>query len=235
VRIFRGEFVGTLGGAIGAEGLDRRVLVKEFSGTLALKLAKSELESIGRLQSTLLQEAGQKKSSSSSQNTDIDAVGEEWFRAATRRSGSSREDNANLVLLQKTLAKHATFLGAFGEVNLAEVDFEPNEFYQALGVAPPTADAVWLVYEYAGLSTVQAYCVPAATRRARLPPTRGFFGNPVPPPALPPFRERAAFVVQGIIRQALAAVVALHDNGLVHRSICLDHPGHGQARCDFCL
>jgi hypothetical protein len=216
VRIFRGELVGTLGGSIAAEGLDRRVLVKEFSGALALALAQAELESIGKLQSTLLM-AGQK--TKLSQNND-NKRGEEWFRAASRWSGlSTREDNANLVVLQKTLARDASFLGAFGEVNLAEVEFEPNEFYQALSVDPPKADAVWLVYEYAGLSTVQAYCVPAATRRARLPPQKGFFGNPIPPPALPPFRERAKFVVQGIIKQALAAVVSLHDNGIIHRSI----------------
>jgi phage baseplate assembly protein gpV len=40
-----------LGGTLSAQGLDRRVLVKEFSGDLALALARAELVSLGRLQS----------------------------------------------------------------------------------------------------------------------------------------------------------------------------------------
>lgn len=207
VRIFRGEFIGTLGGAIGANGLDRRVLIKEFTGKLALALAKSELESIGRLQSTLV-----------SERFKAAKLGE-WIGAASCRSVSEREDNSNLVTLQMTLAKHASFLGAFGEVNLAELDFDSNEFYQAFSVAPPKPGAIWLVYEYAGLSTIQGYCIPAETRRARLPPQKGFFGNPVPPPALAPFQERARFVVQGIMKKALKAVIGVHDDGVVHRSI----------------
>lgn len=192
---------------MGAQGLDRRVLIKEFSGKLALGLAKAELEAIGRMQSTLVSERFG------------DAKLGEWIRAASCRSVSEREDNSNLVSLQKTLADDANFLGAFGEVNLAELDFDSNEFYQAFSVAPPKPDAIWLVYEYAGLATIQAYCIPAEIRRARLPPQRGFFGNPVPPPALAPFRERAKFVVQGIVKKAIQAVITMHDNGVVHRSI----------------
>ena len=54
VRVFRGEFTGQLGGLISAQGLDRRVLIKEFTGELALQLAQSELKTIGKLQSALL-------------------------------------------------------------------------------------------------------------------------------------------------------------------------------------
>ena len=59
---------------------------------------------------------------------------------------------------------------------------EPNEFYRALGVPPPKPGAVWVVYEYAGLSTIQAYAVPGEIRRAKMPPKKGFFGNAVEPP-----------------------------------------------------
>lgn len=106
-----------------------------------------------------------------------------------------------------------------GEVNLAELDLNQNDFYQALGVKPPKVDAVWVVYEYAGLATIQSYCVPAQVRRAKLPPKRGIFGNPINPPSLPPWNERARFVVQGIMKKSILAVASLHESGMVHRSI----------------
>jgi serine/threonine protein kinase len=120
------------------------------------------------------------------------------------------------------LDSHDNFLSCTkGEVNLAELDgsMGPNEFYRAVGVPPPKPDAVWLVYEYAGLSTIQAYAVPGELRRARLPPKRGFFGNVVAPPPLPAWRDRANYVVNGIMKGAILAIAKLHESGLVHRSI----------------
>jgi len=70
-----------------------------------------------------------------------------------------RQDNANVVHLVSLLSKSGPFLGVLdGEVNLAELEgsLEPNEFCRSLGVPPPQPDAVHLVYECAGLSTIQA-------------------------------------------------------------------------------
>jgi serine/threonine protein kinase len=96
---------------------------------------------------------------------------------------------------------------------------EPNEFYRALGVPPPKPDAVWVVYEYVGLSTVQAYAVPGEIRRANVPKKKGFFGNIVEPPQLPAWRDRANYVVKGIMKGAMLAVATMHESGVVHRSI----------------
>jgi serine/threonine protein kinase len=126
----------------------------------------------------------------------------------------------------KALARHTDnilqlFRTGTGEVNLAELEgsMEPNEFYRALGVAPPKPGAVWVVYEYAGLSTVQAYAVPGEIRRANIAPKKGFFGNLVAPPQLPAWRDRAKYVVTGIVKGAIAALASIHESGLVHRSI----------------
>lgn len=101
VRIFRGEFVAQLGGTLSAQGLDRRVLVKEFTGNLALALARAELESLGRLQSDLMAKV------------DDSAKRGEWIRTAASRSVQLRQDNANVAKLVKSLAS-APFLGILG-------------------------------------------------------------------------------------------------------------------------
>jgi hypothetical protein len=213
VRLFRGEFVGQLGGTISAQGLDKRVLVKEFTGSLALELAQSELEAAGKLQSELLKVS------------KIDsAVKGEWIRIGSSRSGNAggmvRQDNANLAQLVKLLSQ-SKFLGIFGEVNLAELEGElaPNEFYRALGVPPPKPDAVWVVYEYAGFTTVAGYQQPALMRRANIAPTKGFFGKLVQPPPIPAWKDRSNYVVKGIMKQAIEAVSTVHESGIVHRSI----------------
>jgi len=209
VRIFRGEFVGQVGGVLSSQGLDRRLLVKEFSGELALSLAKAELNSLGRLQSDLVDKH------------DETARKGEWIQVAASRSTELRRDCANVAKLVKLSRDESPFLTILGEVNLAELEgsMEPNEFYRALGVPPPKPGAVWVVYEYAGLSTVQAYSQPAEKRRANLPTKKGFFGNPVPPPPLPAWRERANYVVKGIMKGAILALAKMHESGIVHRSI----------------
>ena len=208
VRVFRGEFVGQLGGILRAQGLDSRVLIKEFTGDLALKLAQSELRATAKLQSDLVAP------------TREDAVRGDWISTAAARSVMARQDNAHVVKLVQLLAS-APFLGILGEVNLAELEgnLEPNEFFRELGVAPPKPEAIWVVYEYAGLSTVQAYAEPAIVRRSKIPPKRGFFGSVVEPPRLPPWKDRAKYVVNGIMKGAIEAVACLHESGVVHRSI----------------
>lgn len=122
IRIFRGEFVGQIGGIVSAQGLDKRVVVKEFSGTMALSLARSELTSIGRMQSDLMTKI------------DNDIKSGIWIQIASSRSTNLRKDNSNVISLTKNVG-NAPFLGILGEVNLAEVEdnFEANDFYRALG------------------------------------------------------------------------------------------------------
>lgn len=201
IRLFRGELVGSLGGALRAQGLDNRILIKEFSGDTALELARTELEIVARLQSTLIEEQ--------------DAG--EWIQVASTRQQSLRQDTRHVAELSKLVAKEP-YVGILGTVNVKNLDLEPNEFYRALSVAPPNKNAVWIVYEYAGLSNMQTYSVPAALRRDQLPRKKGFFGNVVEPPPLPPFAERAKYVI-GIIRKSIEALATLHERGLVHRSI----------------
>lgn len=206
VRLFRGEFGGRLGATLRAQGLDARILLKEFSGRLALDLARAELESIAKLQSLLLKEE------------------KSMVSTALARTSLQRQDDANLAKLL-TLLQSAPYCGILGEVNIVELleedaDFDKNEWYRAFSVPPPKAGSIWIVYEYAGLATVtSAYNVPASVRVARLPPQRGLFGSIVAPPALPPFSERARYIRMGIVKQALEAVATLHEAGIAHRSI----------------
>jgi hypothetical protein len=206
VRVFRGSLVGPMGATLRAQGLDARVIIKEFTGILALSLARAELDSTGKLQSDLVVAASRQ-----------DAVDGDWIRAAAARSAMARQDNAHVVKLLQMLAP-APFLGILGEVNLAELDMSPNDFYRELGVAPPKPEAIWVVYEYAGLSTLSAYAEPALVRRSKIPPKRGFFGV-VEPPRLPLWKNRANYMVNGIMKGAIEAVACLHESGLVHRSI----------------
>jgi len=207
VRVFRGEFVGRLGGALSSRGLDRRVVVKEFTGDMSLKLARYELLSLGKLQSVLFAETEE-------------VAGGDWIQAASSRSVLARKDDRNVGDLIEKLNK-APFLGIIGEVNLAELEGEmdPNDFYRSLGVPPPKPEALWIVYEYAGLNTVATYAVPPAIRRGLLPPKRNFFGGVSEPPPLPSWRDRANYVVQGIMKSAVQAVADVHDSGIAHRSI----------------
>jgi hypothetical protein len=122
IRIFRGDLVGQLGGTISAQGLDKRVLVKEFNGNMALSLARSELSSIGRMQSDVMCKI------------EKDIQSGQWNQIASSRTVNQRKDNNHVASLVKNIAD-APFLGILGEVNLAEVEdtFEANDFYRALG------------------------------------------------------------------------------------------------------
>lgn len=207
IRVFRGEFVGRLGGTLSSRGLDKRIVVKEFTGEMALKLARYELLSLGKLQSDLFVD-------------DNEVASGDWIQTASSRSVLMRKDDRNVGDLIAKLSK-SSFLGVLGEANLAELEGEmdANEFYRALGVPPPKPEAIWIVYEYAGLNTVATYSVPPAIRRGQLPLKRNFFGGMTEPPPLPAWRDRADYVVKGIMKSAVKAVADVHDSGIAHRSI----------------
>jgi hypothetical protein len=107
VRIFRGEFIGTVGGSLSSQGCDRRVLIKEFSDSeLALSLVQSELQSLSRLQSKLMFPA---------MDENAKVAGIDWIRSAlSRRTTDLRKDSTNVVSLIKALA-NAPFVGILGK------------------------------------------------------------------------------------------------------------------------
>jgi len=219
VRIFRGELIG-LANKARSLGLDTRVLVKEFSGEFALRLAKAEVESLTQMQSTFCYEV------------DSSAKNGEWTSSASMRylmgrTGSTKEDDNNLLQWMDILNKKSSqipYIGLLGELNLSEF-FEnndgnvKNEWYRALSVPPPQPDSLWLVYEYTGLTTVGVYAKPALTRWSNLPLRKNFWGSLEAPPALPPWQERSKYVVKGILRGCLEALSKVHSRGIVHRSI----------------
>ena len=86
IRVFRGEFVGRLGGTIRAKGLDQRVLVKEFTGVFAQQLAKNEQLAMAKLQSALIE-------------TRDDAIDGGWIQSASSRSVLGRTDDAHVSVL----------------------------------------------------------------------------------------------------------------------------------------
>ena len=200
IRVFRGEFVGRLGGTIGSKGIDKRVLVKEFTGVFAQQLAKNEQLAMAKLQSALIE-------------TRDDAIDGGWIQSASSRSVLGRTDDAHVSVLLQEL-KTAPFLGILGEVNLAELEGEmdPNDFYRALGVPPPKTGAIWIVYEYQGLNTIASYTSAAPEkRRAKQPPKKSFWGGFVEPPPLPKYNERVEFVVRGIMFKSLSALATYVD------------------------
>ena len=210
IRIFRGNFVGNLGNGLRSKGLDNRILIKEFTGVFAQQLAKNEQQAVAKLQSALVE-------------SKYDNAKEgDWVQAAASRSvlGKMDSDNVSKLLQELTKAPH---VGILGEVNLAELEDEegfPNDFYRALGVPPPQTGAIWIVYDYQGLNTIQSYTsMPPQKRRSKLPLKKSFFGGYQEPPKLPKFEERTKYVVKGITAQSLLALANLHEAGLVHRSI----------------
>jgi len=217
VRNFRGELAGRIGSTVRSIGLDKRVLLKEFSGESALALAKAELETLSKMQSNLCSELDQSAKSG------------DWHSSASTRylngrvNGSTKEDDDHLLKWMKIVSTHKNigYVATLGELNLSEFLNDVNarnDWYKSLGVTPPKPTSLWLVYEYAGLSTLGMYSQPALKRWSKLPYGKGIFGNPISPPPLPPFKERARYV-KDILKRSLQAVATLHDNGITHRSI----------------
>ena len=217
VRLFLGELQGGIASKLRSKGLDYRVLVKEFAGDMAKDLAKAELSSLSKLQSELC------KDIESATNGEWSANGAGRFLLG-KAMGNTKEDDASLVSFCELLSKKKVpFVGILGGLNISDFEdddmFDPNEWYRFLGVKPPLPGSIWIVYEYSGLNTLAGYAEPASLRRSKMPTKRGVFGMPVSPPVLAPWSERANYVVNGIMKGSLEALVFLHDNGVVHRSI----------------
>ena len=218
VRIFRGELSGRIGSAVRSIGLDNRVMLKEFTGDRALALAKAELESLTKMQSQLCSVL------------DDGARNGEWYSSASSRylngrvNSATKEDDDNLMKWMQIVnkSKDTPYIATYGELNLSEFFNDEgnarNDWYRSLGVTPPKPTSLWLIYEYAGLSTIGRYAVPPLKRWSTLPYGKGIFGKAIPPPPLPPFRERAKYV-KSIMKKSLEGIATLHDNGITHRSI----------------
>ena len=217
VRLFLGELQGAIASKLRAKGLDYRVLVKEFAGEMAKDLAKAELSSLSKLQSELC------KDIESANNGEWSANGAGRYLLG-KAMGNTNEDDTSIVAFCELISKKKVpFVGILGGLNISDFEdddmFDPNEWYRFLGVKPPLPGSIWVVYEYAGLNTLSGYAEPASIRRSRMPIRKGIFGIAVSPPILPPWSERANYVVNGIMKGSLQALVYLHDNGVVHRSL----------------
>ena len=228
IRVFTGQFIGPTAAILRSKGLDARVLVKEFQLTgndSMKKLQRQELQAMAKLQSELIRTHGTQ-----------DAKQGWWAaQALDRQMVERRSDDKNLAQLLELISKHKVpFVSVLGELNMTDEDLDPNEWYNALGVSVPKPGSKWIVYEYCGLQSLANYAQPAALKAARKlsrPPTPsrrggggGIFGlfNVAPPASsIPPFRERANYVIDGILYQCLEAVAQMHECGLVHGSIGL--------------
>lgn len=107
LRLFRGEFVSALGGLLRRQGLENRVLIKEFSGDLGLALADRETRALAQFQSRLVSD-------------DDD---EDWRNDAMNRFNNPRTDNMRVQKMIKQ-AGDCPFTVLIGEVDLAEVEEE---------------------------------------------------------------------------------------------------------------
>lgn len=108
LRIFRAELVGALGGLLRSQGVENRVLIKEFSGQLGLALAEQESKALAQFQSSKLVE---------------DDDDEDWRNDAMTRTNNPRSDNMRLLKMIKQAPK-CPFTVFFGEVDLGEVEDE---------------------------------------------------------------------------------------------------------------
>mmetsp|Transcript_319 Transcript_319/g.593 ORF Transcript_319/g.593 Transcript_319/m.593 type:complete len:713 (+) Transcript_319:52-2190(+) len=230
VRVFRGEMAGLWRSRVRSRGLDSRVWLKEYSGDEALRLARAERKGLGRLQSRWLR--NYLKDSGKQELLDLLARMEngEWIEVAQRRyvdgltDTPTKEDDEHLAsLLNLMLTRKAPFTALLGEMNLNDYyddpEIDPNEWYKSLGVKPPQPGSVWLAFDYHGLSTAAAYAVPAVIQKSKLPPKRGPFGGIIEPPPLPAFKDRARYMVQGVLKGMVNAVASAHEAGIIHRSI----------------
>lgn len=226
VRIFRAEFTGRLGGLLRSNGMDNRVLIKEYSVD-SVELVMNEKKGIGRLMSVWF--SSLLSNQDKSDLLDKMEAGR-WIEAAASRYTDSitdtktTEDDEHLqTLLSCTSKQKAPFTSLLGEMNLNnyydDPNLDPNEWYRSLGVKPPSPGSIWLVYDYHGLSTAGSYCEPLIFQQSKLPPKRGVFGKIIPAPPLPPFKERARYMVQGVMKQMLIALAETHEAGLLHNSI----------------
>eukprot|EP00584_Thalassiosira_punctigera_P021713 CAMPEP_0172569156 /NCGR_PEP_ID=MMETSP1067-20121228/122429_1 /TAXON_ID=265564 ORGANISM="Thalassiosira punctigera, Strain Tpunct2005C2" /NCGR_SAMPLE_ID=MMETSP1067 /ASSEMBLY_ACC=CAM_ASM_000444 /LENGTH=527 /DNA_ID=CAMNT_0013360929 /DNA_START=396 /DNA_END=1975 /DNA_ORIENTATION=- len=227
VRLFIGELGGKLASKMRSRGVDARVLIKEFSGDEAINLARAEKKGLGRVQSAWLK--NNLKKNNKHEMVEVMEEGE-WMEEAKRRyvdgltdTPTPKDDENLITLLELLSSQKSSFSALLGEMNLMDYfddeTTDPNEWYKSLGVKPPQPGSVWLVYDYHGLNTAASYAVPSLIRRSKMPPRRGPFGGIMEAPPLPPFKERARYMVQGTLKGMMSAVADAHEAGIVHRSI----------------
>jgi serine/threonine protein kinase len=224
IRVFVGQLTGPTAATLRSQGLDSRLLIKEFQTSddnEGMKnLAQRELASMSKLQSELIRQHG----------TD-DAKDGRWVAQALDRNMNTfdrNSDNQNLAQLVELLAKQqAPYVSVLGELYFEDLeDIDRNDWYNVLGVSGPKPGSKWIVYEYCGLQSLQNYALPAALRLARMPAPRrqtGMFSfmAPAPQRSIPSFSDRTNYVVNGILYQCLEAVAEMHEAGVLHGSIGL--------------
>mmetsp|Transcript_33823 Transcript_33823/g.49723 ORF Transcript_33823/g.49723 Transcript_33823/m.49723 type:complete len:622 (+) Transcript_33823:62-1927(+) len=224
IRLFLGEICGKLSSRLRSLGMDNRVLIKEFRGSIATELARRELDAVGKLQGNL---CGMYDAFDGEVNRG------DWRNSAATRCimaqvhQNTKEDDGNLIKLMKLDGDEShRWVGVLGGLNLSDLFEDTNEaaidrqdWYRALKVSPPKPDSVFVVYQYSGLSTAANYAQPPSLRRAALPVQKTLFGGVKSPPPLPPWNDRANYVTKGVLRGILEAVATLHENGIAHRSI----------------
>ena len=112
VRIFRGQFIGRLGGSIRSQGDDARIVIKEFTGTLAQSLARQEQTTLGILQSQLLEAQIVRNTNTKTKKKDDDPTDTSaWIQAAGARSVLGRTDDKHVTQLLQALSTKAPYLG----------------------------------------------------------------------------------------------------------------------------
>ena len=200
---------------------------QEYSGEEAISLARAETKGLGRLQSAWL-----KKNIENNNKYDMLRTMEEgeWSQAAQQQyvdgltDTPTQKDDENLItLLELLLSQKAQFAAFLGEMNIMDYfddkTMNPNKWYKSLGVKPPQPGSIWLVYDYHGLNTAALYAVPSLFKRSKLPPKRGPFGGIIEAPSLPPFKERARYMVHGVLKGMVSAVATAYEAGIVHQII----------------
>ena len=190
-------------------------------------MARVETKGLGRLQSAWL-----KKNIENNNKYDMLRTMEEgeWSQAAQQQyvdgltDTPTQKDDENLItLLELLLSQKAQFAAFLGEMNIMDYfddkTMNPNKWYKSLGVKPPQPGSIWLVYDYHGLNTAALYAVPSLFKRSKLPPKRGPFGGIIEAPSLPPFKERARYMVHGVLKGMVSAVATAYEAGIVHQII----------------
>lgn len=131
IRIFRGELSGRVASMMRSQGKEYRILLKEFSGEMAVELAEAEFRCIGKLQSDLCAlKSGEAK------NGDWANTASSRYLLAQDEKADTKEDDNNLIKLMDILnsrKESAPFVGILGRLNIDDLDLEPNEWYKALG------------------------------------------------------------------------------------------------------
>jgi len=127
---------------------------------------------------------------------------------------------------QQTLDRSLPMVGILGQLELQDFILDDSieatqSWNQMFGKLDPPRpkQSIWVVYDYPGYSSLETYERPSLLRWVNLPMQKGFWGNPVPPPPLPAWKDRARYVIHGILKGSLEALAIIHEHELAHRSI----------------